>query len=310
MPFSAARFIVVFASLVPFATIAHSSQVYSSPDAQFEYASTASGYLGVDLRDVDELRAQQLKLGGVGGAEIVALDHDAPACKAGLHTGDVITRVNGEPISNADQLRRLMRELPAGRHVTLTVNHNGKSQDVHVQLADREALARQAWKKHFHVSDSVPMVDGFAGGNGFLRPGLVMPPGGSTERIGVYVRPMSAQLAAFFGAKDGAGLLVESVDQDSPAAAAGIKAGDVITRANGNPVASAMDLIGAVRSSNGRPVQVTLLRDHREQSNRDRTAGQDAIAAATGNQQRTVHGGIATGAPKSAAGYAAKAQFG
>ncbi len=262
----------LLAGLLSASVAAHASlavpQVTMQDDTpEVEYVVASQGYLGVDLRDVDESRAQQLKLKAAQGAEIVALDHDAPACKAGLRAGDVITAIDGQAVTNAEQVHRMLRDLPAGRHVTIAVARSGKPVEVKLQLADREVLAQQAWKRHFHVPAGAPMINGFAGERGFLSPGYVMPPAaGSAQHMGVLVRPLGPQLAAYFGAPEGTGLLIENVEAESAAAAAGLKAGDVILKANGTAMTSPMDLVAAIRDAGGKPFQLNVLRDHHEQN--------------------------------------------
>ena len=58
----------------------------------------APGYLGVEARDVNEEQVGELKLKEARGAEIVSLDHDGPACKAGMRMHDVILQMNGQVI--------------------------------------------------------------------------------------------------------------------------------------------------------------------------------------------------------------------
>ena len=63
---------------------------------------------------------------------------------------------------------------------------------------------------------------------------------GRRGRLGVSAEAVSGQLAAYFGVESG--VLVRQVDEDSAAAKAGVKAGDVITAVNGKPVKDAGDL--------------------------------------------------------------------
>src|ERR1700755_50437 len=68
---------------------------------------TPQGYLGVDLRDLSEDQISALKLKDAQhGAEIVGVDHDGPACKAGLLLHDIILQMNGQAIEGEMQLRR------------------------------------------------------------------------------------------------------------------------------------------------------------------------------------------------------------
>ncbi|MCU1313429.1 MAG: nonpeptidase, (protease Do) family, partial [Acidobacteriaceae bacterium] len=114
-------------------------------------AAEKQGYLGVHVRDVDAQHAEKQRLSVAAGAEVVSLDHDAPAAKAGVHTGDIIQGLNGQPVNDAATLTRLMRDMPVGKSVDLQITHNGKLAQVHLQLADRSALVQHAWAHHFRV---------------------------------------------------------------------------------------------------------------------------------------------------------------
>jgi serine protease Do len=76
---------------------------------------------------------------------------------------------------------------------------------------------------------------------------------------------MGPQLAMFFGAAGGAGLLVRSVDTNSPADDAGMKAGDVVVKINSISVANGTDWTKTVHDNKGKPVPVVVLRDKHEQ---------------------------------------------
>src|ERR1700709_1797121 len=67
----------------------------------------SNGYLGVETRDVSDDEAATLKLKEARGAEIINVDHDGPASKAGMQVHDVILQMNGQVIEDEDQLRRM-----------------------------------------------------------------------------------------------------------------------------------------------------------------------------------------------------------
>jgi S1-C subfamily serine protease len=114
-------------------------------------ARVAQGYLGVDVRDVSEDQLAVLKLKEARGAEIVLVDHDAPAGKAGLREHDVILRMNGQAIDGEEQLRRMLRESPPGTPLTLLVSRDGQRITVTTQTANRDEVERQAWEQHLTV---------------------------------------------------------------------------------------------------------------------------------------------------------------
>ena len=77
---------------------------------------------------------------------------------------------------------------------------------------------------------------------------------------------MSPQLGDFFGVPGGAGLLVRSVAANSPAAMAGLRAGDIILKANLQPVGSPSKWSKTIRDAKGKPVVVMVMRDHVEKT--------------------------------------------
>jgi len=230
-------------------------------------AARAQGYLGVDVRDVTTDQVATLKLKEARGAEIVLVDHDAPAGKAGLREHDVLLRINGQVLEGEEQTRRILRESPPGTTIVLLVSRDGQTLTVTTQTANREEVERQAWERHLTVPEPAAAgVDGRGGeaatlsnhGNGFVAPALK-----NSSYTGAMLEAISGQLAEFFG---GAGLLVRSVEANSPADVAGLRAGDVVVRINARVVASTSDWTRVVKESHGRPLNVTVLREKREQS--------------------------------------------
>lgn len=231
----------------------------------------AQGYLGVDLRDISVDRVGDLKLKDTGGVEVLAVDHDAPAAKAGLRAHDVLLEMNGQPIESCGQLRHTLNRMPPGRSVAFLVSRDGKPLNVTVQLADRAILQHEAWSQHFNVPDpSEPAASNAAesfvgpppaGGSHFL--GTLIP---SSLYVGADVNPVHAQLADYFGVKRGTGLLVENVDGDSPASRAGLKAGDVILKVNADSIVSRNDWLKAIHRYRGQVIEVTLVRNKQEQT--------------------------------------------
>jgi serine protease Do len=168
---------------------------------------------------------------------------DSPAAKAGLKEKDVITEVNGQRVEGAAQFRRIVHEIPAGRTAQFTVWRDGRAQTLSVTLGQAEE-GHRAWMKAapgafaFRMPEvempDMPVISGF--GEEFP-----MLPGGH-PRLGIDAEDIGDQLGSFFGAPDGEGILVRSVNSGSPAEKAGLKAGDVITSFNGERVRTLGDL--------------------------------------------------------------------
>ncbi len=229
------------------------------------------GYLGIMVRDVTDAEVGTLHLKSAHGAEVTMVDHDGPAGKAGLRAHDVILSVNGTSVDDEDALHRLLHDLQPGRAVTLNVCRDGSEQTVNATMANRTELEKQAWEQHWVVPEPAteetvaaapaPSRGGF--GHGFMS-GHLLPL--SPAYTGASVDTMGAQLAGYFGVKDGKGLLVHEVDANSPAAIAGLLAGDVVTKMNGGQVATKSDWTRALRESKGHPVSLTVVRDRHEQT--------------------------------------------
>jgi serine protease Do len=238
-------------------------------DTTAYFAHNSQSYLGIDIHDIDNDRAAALKLKDPHGAEIVTVDHDAPANKAGLKIHDAILEMNGQRVEGSDQLRRMLRETPPGRTVSFVICRDGLMLNISVQLADRAKVEANAWSQHFTVPDpsEAPEIEGLSPpssrgfGNGFF--GVFATNG---LYVGADVDVLSTQLASYFGVSDGTGLLVKSVDENSPAATAGLKAGDVITKVNNGVMASRADWLKTLHSNRGKQVQLTVMRNKKEQT--------------------------------------------
>lgn len=240
----------------------------------------AAGYLGVDVRDIGEDELSALKLKEPVGAEIIRVDHDGPAGKMGLRERDVVVQLNGEAITGREHMRRLLRELSPGRLISLVVSREGQQMTLTATMADRSQVEKQAWEQHLLVpapqapANALPtgeVTDGSASGfaaapatkysKGFLGTILMSP-----SYTGAMLEVMGPQLSQFFGVQAKSGLLVRSVAENSPAAVAGMHAGDVVVRANARNVGSMGDWAKAIREAKGRPVLVVVMRDRQERT--------------------------------------------
>jgi serine protease Do len=232
--------------------------------------SSSQGYLGVYITDVDADKAQSLKLKEVRGAVITLIDHDAPAGQIGLKINDVVLALNGENVQDAEQLRKLLREIPPGRKVSLEISRDGNIQTLAVQLADRKALDHDVMNKiDAGVDDpgSAPSTGFFAGGGGGDVPsssGFHLPFLGSTLNVGALVEPLTTQTADYLGVSGG--VMVKRITRRSEAATAGLHVFDVILRVGPDIIDTPAAWDRALRSNEGKPVQVTILRDRKQQT--------------------------------------------
>jgi S1-C subfamily serine protease len=255
---------------VPPAAGAQSRQISQAIDEPglFAVHAVSQGYLGVDLGDVDADRAQALKLKEVRGAVITLIDHDAPAGQIGLRVNDVILQVNGYGVEGAEQLRRMLHEIPAGRKITLVISRDGAQQSLSVQLADRKVVEQNAWNSIGQGGDvfaAPPTMGILAGGGGDVpASGFHMPSVGGSLNVGAMVEPLSSQMAEYMGVESG--VMVKQVARKSAAEAAGLKAFDVVVKVGTDAIATTADWDRSLRSNEGKSVQVTILRNKKQQT--------------------------------------------
>ena len=227
-----------------------------------------AGYLGVGIRDVGEDRVAALKLKDAHGVEVVALDHDGPAAKAGVREHDVIVRLNGQEVASEEQLRRMLRETPAGRRVDLLLSRDGQDVTLQVVLGDRSTVEHAGMPELPQLNLALAKMGNLSQPEDLdaLNDSLMdMGPGFGLNSSGAQVEALGPQLAKYFGAKDGSGVLVKDVRADSAAAKAGLRAGDVIVRADGNAIASRSEWERCLRTNRGKAVPVEVLRDKHPQ---------------------------------------------
>ena len=226
-----------------------------------------SSYLGVDTRDVTPDRLGALKLKEEKGVEVTMVDQDAPAGKAGLKEHDVILTVNSAEVESVEQLRRMIRETPPGRIVTLGLSRDGQPMTIKVQLADRKTNSYSFGysygpkNKDFHVViPPIPPIPDI--GDIDIPVSIVVVH--SSARSGLMVENLTPQLGDFFGTKNGQGVLVRSVEKGSRADKAGFRAGDVIIKINGEAIHDSSDFSHALRSRKDNTANVGLIRDKKE----------------------------------------------
>lgn len=212
------------------------------PAAQFE----AGGWLGLGIAEVTPEKAMQLKLVPAHGVMVSQVAEGSPAAKAGLKQDDIITEYNGQRVDEAVQFRRMVRETPVGHTVQMSIWRDAHAQTLSVEVG---SYPRE-------------MGGGFSGAmpRMFQRPGerQTSPDenfgyGAPVQgpMLGVAAQDLSGQLGEYFGAPDGEGVLVTAVRAGSAAEKAGLHAGDVIAKVNGERVRNREELRERLRAAAG-----------------------------------------------------------
>jgi S1-C subfamily serine protease len=247
------------------------AEVEALPDPEIQQITVFDGdegpsWLGVKTHEVTTDNAKELKLPVERGVVVAGVTKDSPAAKAGLKENDVITEVNGQRVEGSAQFRRMIHEIPAGRTTQLTVWRDGRAQTLSATLGKAEER-HSTWMGAtpgtfaFRMPEVMEMPDMPSidlGGEVALMPG-------GRPRLGIDAEDIGGQLGSFFGAPDGEGILVRSVNSGSAAEKAGLKAGDVITSFNGERVRSLGDLRQKLASQNDpKTAKIGVLRNKNE----------------------------------------------
>jgi serine protease Do len=202
-----------------------------------------------------------------GGVLVEDVAEESPAAKAGIRKGDVLVEFDGERVRSARHLGRLVQETPEGRTVKATIQREGARQTVDVMPSrDRGRIAGDIaippLPENFERDlerglRAIPRNFAFDFSWDGDMPDMMVR---ARTRMGAQLSPLSDQLAEYFGAKSG--VLVSSVEADSAAAKAGLKAGDVITSINGRTVDAPRGVTEQLRgAADGTPVEIGVVRD-------------------------------------------------
>jgi serine protease Do len=223
--------------------------------------------IGASLRNVDEADAKRQKLPGTAGAVVEDVRSNGPAAKAGFRAGDVVVTFDGETVRSARHLARLVEETADGHEVSATVIRGGEKVNLKVtpEATDVSAVINRALEPLRNMrmdlrlperlSNIPPMTREYRGtlGGGLLAR--------SRGRLGASIEDLTEQLGDYFGTRDG--VLVTGVDADTPGKTAGLKAGDIITKVDGEPVRDTADLRRRLARTTSETT-LTVLRDHKE----------------------------------------------
>jgi serine protease Do len=186
------------------------------------------GMLGVSIQPMTTDLAHGLGLKEAKGVAISSVNPGGPAEKGGVQAGDVILEVNGKRVNDPNELRNAVAAIPPGNEVTLTIARGGAEQQLKVRLADLDAETARA-----------------------------TPGGGeqSSATLGIGVVPLTPELASELGLRRGTqGVVIQSVEPDSPATDAGLQPGDVIQEVNRQPVRSPQEMRAALLRAGSRPL--------------------------------------------------------
>lgn len=189
------------------------------------------GYLGVNLQAITPELAESFKLPDTSGALIGGVQAGTPAAKAGMLEGDVLIEFNNKRVNDSAHLRLMVSQTPPKTSVTFKALRDGKEKSFTLALAALpDDLAANAIAEPAERGDEAnpDMLDG------------------------VEVTDLDGQMRRRFDVPQRIrGALVTKVDEDSNAADAGLRPGDVIVEINRRPVKTAEEAIDATMAAKG-----------------------------------------------------------
>jgi serine protease Do len=191
-----------------------------------EHGKVTWGWLGVSIQNMTPPIAKSLGLEHAEGALVAAVIPDSPAAKAGLKSGDVIVAAGDHPIHSAHDLPRLVAETRIGSKLDLTIKRDGKTQTL--------------------VADIGSMPAKFASAG----PTAEQPGSATGSALGMELAPLGPQLRKELKIPTGVnGVVVTRVASNSPVAAMGVQAGDVIQSIDRQPATSPQEAAGALKEA-------------------------------------------------------------
>lgn len=226
-------------------------------ERSFSFFFSGAAFLGVSTEDISKENMGRYGMREVRGVGIMEVTKDSPAEKAGLQKNDVILRFEGEAVTSVRKLTRLVSESAPDQTVRLTISRGGVEQEVTATLA--KPTMSHVWRDKVRDDVFRGIEKGFPSFElrDFGSGDFVFVSG--NRRIGVSTQTLSKQLAEYFGVQEG--VLITSVSDNSPAAKAGLKAGDVITAIDGEKVNSPGDLTRGLGKKETGDVSLTVVRD-------------------------------------------------
>jgi serine protease Do len=166
------------------------------------------GWLGVTIQRVTPEIAESLGLEKSRGALVANVAEGSPAEQGGIKVGDVIVEYNGKPIEDSNQLPILVARSEIGKNVQAAVVRDKKRVPITVKVGEL---------KEQEVVASAP----------------------KEGKLGLTVQNVTPQVAESLGLKHSDGVVITSVQPQSPAAEAGLRRGDVVVEVNRKKTANA-----------------------------------------------------------------------
>ena len=201
-------------------------------------AAAANSQLGVYLQELDDDLREHFNYSG-NGVLITGIIPGTVAAKAGLSEEDIIAEINRERMNSIGDVRRIIQNTEPGKEIDLSVIRNGKTMKFHIRLMEKNPSYVHSPQKWIYYPEN------------------------DRPWVGIRMQDLNPQLAEYFDTKTG--LLITEVIKDSPAEAAKLNAGDVITGWNNHDISHTDDFYKRLDESEpGDEIQLSVIRRGRQ----------------------------------------------
>ncbi len=208
-------------------------------DGILKNGKVTHGFMGILPQELTPEMAKEFNISDGHGVLIAQVSADSPASKAGLKVGDVITAINGNPVDDVNNFRLAVAGFASGTAIHLKIVREGKTLEVPVTLGE--------------VNEANNRVGGPEGAPGKGEKGAMK---------GVSVQALTPEIRQQMQLPDDVkgGVVITDLDDDSPAAAAGLQPGEVIVQVNHRPVNTVAEFNSAVRAGASKDSTLLLVR--------------------------------------------------
>jgi C-terminal processing protease CtpA/Prc len=249
---SLAVFVAVSLSMTAFAFAEQKTKTIVIEDKNVKKIEEKGAFLGIYMEDLDKDMIKKFDYPKSTGVLITGIVDDSPAEEAGLETHDVIYSIAGEKVKDSKELGALVGSKEPGDKIKVVVYRDGKKKSFDLALGEKKtAYVTIDIDDYDDMSENIHLNTLGKGGNVWVTStGNAFSVYGGRGRMGVQLHELDEDLAPYFKTKEGEGVLVLKVFEDSPAEAAGIKAGDVIVKIGDEEIEEIDDVFEAINEVN------------------------------------------------------------
>jgi len=219
-------------------------------DELIEKGKVVRGWLGIEIREVDEVIAKQFSLPNTKGVLVNRVIENSAAEKGGMNRGDVIIRIEDHKVESVRDLQEVVSRTKPGKKVKVMVIREKKEIALTIKLEEMPETTEEA-----KVKEEKKEI-----GEGEVE-----------EWLGMKVETLTPALAKNYGIEDGKGIIIVEIEIGSKAEEMGLVEGDLIRSINRQSIVDCKEFKKVVKKVDlsqgvifdivrrGRPVYITYM---------------------------------------------------